>query len=90
MLTTERISHHTSLPKLKETRGSSKRVAYILFHHRKPANVHDFHNGGTSALAYAWFYCYEARSEKPIADFIFTGGSRKLAYFSDEMVLQTL
>ena len=54
MLTTQRISHHTSVPKLKETRSSSKRVAYILFHHRKPANnavhVHDFHNGGTSAL----------------------------------------
>ena len=33
---------------------------------------------------------YEARSKKPLADFKLTGGSRKLAYFSDEMVLQTL
>ena len=54
MLKAQRISHHTSLPKLKETRSSSKRVASILFHHRKPANnavhVNDFHNGGTSSL----------------------------------------
>ena len=32
----------------------------------------------------------QARSEKRLADFKLTGGSRKLAYFSDEMVLQTL
>ena len=54
LLTTQRISHHTSLPKLKETRSSSKRVASILFHHRKPTNnavhVHDFHIGGSSSL----------------------------------------